>query len=133
VLIPAAIGVVLGLSIFALARWLAVESDRSFYPTILIVIASYYVLFAAIAGDSAGAAVELAIAVPFVACALLGLRTGTTVVAVGIIMHGGYDLMHSIFQFEHGAPNWWPAFCGAIDLVLGLALIVTQSRDRQQA
>jgi len=40
------IGVTLALTVAAVARLLNFERDRSFYATILMVIASYYVLFA---------------------------------------------------------------------------------------
>jgi hypothetical protein len=40
-----AIGVILGLAIAAVATGIGFARDRSFYPTVLIVIATYYVLF----------------------------------------------------------------------------------------
>ena len=47
---PYAIGVVLSLGVAVLARGIGFDRDRAFYPTVLIVIASYYVLFAALTG-----------------------------------------------------------------------------------
>ena len=44
---PFVIGIVLALGVAALARFAGLDRDRAFYPTVLIVVASYSVLFAA--------------------------------------------------------------------------------------
>jgi hypothetical protein len=41
---PYVVGIVLSLGVALLARRVGFDRDRSFYPTVLIVIASYYVL-----------------------------------------------------------------------------------------
>ncbi len=43
---PYAIGIVLSLSVARFASRVGFDRDRAFYPTVLIVIASYYVLWA---------------------------------------------------------------------------------------
>jgi hypothetical protein len=48
------IGVVLAVALFALAMVVGFDRDRVFYPMLLIVIASYYILFA-VAGGSVNA------------------------------------------------------------------------------
>ena len=48
---PYAIGVVLSVSVALLARRVGFDRDRAFYPTVLIVIASYYVLSAAMSAS----------------------------------------------------------------------------------
>ena len=48
---PYVVGIVLSVGVAFLARLAGFDRERAFYPTVLIVIASYYVLFAAI-GDS---------------------------------------------------------------------------------
>ena len=45
---PYVVGIVLSLGVALFARRVGFDRDRAFYPTVLIVIASYYVLFAAI-------------------------------------------------------------------------------------
>jgi biotin transporter BioY len=42
---PYVIGIILSVGIAWLARFVGFDRDRAFYPTVLIVIASYYVLF----------------------------------------------------------------------------------------
>jgi hypothetical protein len=45
---PYVIGIVLSVSVALFARSVGFDRDRAFYPTVLMVIASYDVLFAAI-------------------------------------------------------------------------------------
>jgi hypothetical protein len=44
--VPYVIGVVLALIAGLFAMWVRLDRDRAFYPTVMIVIALYYVLFA---------------------------------------------------------------------------------------
>jgi hypothetical protein len=44
---PYVIGIVLSVAVALFARRAGFDRDRTFYPTVLIVIALYYVLFAA--------------------------------------------------------------------------------------
>jgi hypothetical protein len=43
---PYVIGIVLSAGVALFARWVGFDRDRAFYPTVLMVIASYCVLFA---------------------------------------------------------------------------------------
>lgn len=46
------IGAFLALAVGGFATWIGFERDRAFYPTVMIVIASFYVLFAVMGGLS---------------------------------------------------------------------------------
>jgi hypothetical protein len=48
---PYVLGIVLSAGVAVFARSVGFDRDRAFYPTVMIVIASYYVLFAAISGS----------------------------------------------------------------------------------
>src|SRR5262249_58832583 len=48
---PYVVGIVLSIGVAVFARWVGFDRERAFYPTVLIVIASYYVLFAAMIGS----------------------------------------------------------------------------------
>jgi hydrogenase-4 membrane subunit HyfE len=48
---PYVVGIVLSIGVAVLARSVGFDRDRAFYPTVMIVIASYYVLFAAMSGS----------------------------------------------------------------------------------
>ena len=59
---PSLVGIGLGLSVCILATMIGLDRDRAFYPTITIVIASYYALFA-IMGQSVHALATESIAI----------------------------------------------------------------------
>ena len=46
-MLPYVAGIVLSIGVAAFARRVGLDRDRAFYPTVAIVVASYYVLFAA--------------------------------------------------------------------------------------
>jgi hypothetical protein len=48
------VAVILGLVVGAFATTTGFDRDRAFYPTVLIVVASYYALFAVMGADSGG-------------------------------------------------------------------------------
>ena len=48
---PYVIGIVLSAVVAVFARYVGLDRDRAFYPTVMIVIACYYVLFAAMSGS----------------------------------------------------------------------------------
>jgi len=71
------VGIALAFLTFGIGR-LGLDRDRAFYPTVGIVVASYYVLFESTRGGGAGdIAWEAAIATAFTAIALLGFTRVT--------------------------------------------------------
>jgi hypothetical protein len=122
--LPVILGVVLALAIVALGRLSGLDRDRALYPVALIVIASYYVLFATLGGEQALWSEVLAATV-FVVVAIVGFRTSLWWVAAGIVGHGAFDgVVHPRLIENPGVPAYWPAFCGSIDLALGLLLAI---------
>lgn len=124
------IGLVLSLSVIIFAKFSGFDRDKSFYPTILIVIAAYYVLFAIISGHSVLR--ELLIASVFLVIAVFGAHKSLAIVGAGIAAHGGYDIFHVIYFSKHVAPTWWAPFCASVDFVLGFWVIyLAKNRDLQ--
>lgn len=103
------------------ARAIGFDRDRAFYPTVLIVIASYYALFALLGDfDYFVLLAEIAAGLLFLVAAVLGFKTSMWLVAAGIAAHGVFDLfIHPHLPTNSGMPAWWPGFCGSIDLVIG--------------
>ena len=58
------IGAVLALAVSGLATLVRLDRDRAFYPTVMIVIASYYALFAVMGGSNHALGVEAAVIAP---------------------------------------------------------------------
>lgn len=120
---PVVIGVLSAVAIAAFARSMGFDRDRSFYPTVLVVIASYYILFAVMGGSLQALVWELAAALAFSAVAVTGVLRLPVLVGVGIFSHGLFDFVHHMLMENAGVPGWWPVFCGSLDLVLGLWVI----------
>jgi hypothetical protein len=126
--LPVLIGLVLALAIVGLGRLSGLDRDRALYPVTLIVIAAYYVLFATMGGAQALAS-ELIAATLFVVVAIFGFRTSLWWVAAGIAGHGLFDWMvHPRLIVNPGVPAFWPGFCGAIDVALGVLIAILLHR-----
>jgi len=117
-----AIGAILALSACGLGVVAGFERDRAYYPVILIVIASYYDLFAVIGGDQTVLSVEVAISLGFAALAVIGFRLNLWLAVAGLIGHAVLDVFHGHVVTNTGLPNWWPMFCASFDAVAGLYL-----------
>ena len=122
--LPALIGLALAPAIVALGRLSGLDRDRALYPVTLIVIASYYVLFATMGGADALPG-ELIAAAVFVVVAIFGFRTTLWWAAAGIAGHGIFDwFVHPRLIANPGMPAFWPAFCGSIDVALGVLIAI---------
>lgn len=121
---PVLLGIALAPAIVALGRLTGLDRDRALYPVALIVIATYYVLFATMGGAPALPS-ELIAATVFVAVAIVGFRTSLWWVAAGIAGHGVFDwAVHPHLIANAGMPLFWPAFCGSIDVALGVLVAI---------
>ena len=124
------IGFVLSLAVAGLAAGVGFDRDRSFAPTILIVIASYYVLFAVMGGSGRTLVIEIAIASGFLALGIVGFKTNLWLIAAAMVAHGMFDCIHHSLIQNPGVPSWWPGFCLAFDVLFGVwlgALLVRRS------
>lgn len=116
------VGAGLGLVACGLGSLAGFERDRAFYPVMMIVIASYYALFAILGNDGRALNAELAISIVFVGLAVIGFRTSLWIVAAALLGHAGFDLVHGDVVTNAGVPTWWPMFCASIDSVAALYL-----------
>jgi hypothetical protein len=122
VLVPAIIGAVLAIAASIFATLLRLDRDRAFYPTVMIVIALLYVLFAAIGGDIRTIAAESMFALLFIVAASVGFRRSLWLVVAALVGHGVFDLLHQSIVSDPSVPGWWPAFCLSYDVLAGAAL-----------
>ena len=128
-----AIGSVLAILVAALGYAVGFDRDRAFYPTALMVIGSYYVLFASMAGSLNTVAVESVVASAFSIAAIIGFKRSLWWVAAATVGHGLFDLVHHRFIENPGVPAWWPGFCCAFDVIFGAAIAVRLlGRARQE-
>lgn len=132
-ILPMLIGAVLAAMVGLFAHLVGYDRDRSFYAAVLTVVGSLYVLFAVMDGG-AGLIMEIGFFAVFAAMAAIGFRSSLWVVAAGLALHGVFDLARHFYAPATGAPAWWPAFCGAYDVVAAAGLmwlIVTEARKTQ--
>src|SRR5256886_16490084 len=123
------IGLALSFAVAGAAAVIGFDRDRAFYPTGLIVIASYYVLFAVMGSSGWALVIEIVVASGFLLLAVLGFKGNLWLVAGAITGHGVFDFVHHLFIENPGVPHWWPGFCLAIDVSLGAFLAVRLLRQ----
>ena len=116
-----------------LARLAGFDRDRAFYPTLLVVIASYYVLFAVMGGSVRAVVVEAIVMTVFSLLAFVGFRTSLWFVVVALAGHGVFDFVHGRLVTNPGVPPWWPAFCLAYDLTAAGFLLALLQRSAVKA
>src|SRR5690242_3198333 len=100
------VAVILGIVVAGFAKASGFDRDRAFYPTALIVIASYYPLFA-VMGASRYAVLEMetAIGLVFSVLAFLGFKKSMWLAAAGIAGHGFFDFfVHHAVVTNPGMP-----------------------------
>jgi hypothetical protein len=114
------VGVALALYVCGAASLLGMDRDRVFYPTMLIVVATYYVLFAVIDGGHRVLLSEIVIAAVFTVVAVVGFKRNLWLVAVALAGHGVLDFFHHALVQNTGVPHVWPGFCMAFDLTAGV-------------
>jgi hypothetical protein len=114
--VPHLVGIVVALLVSLFARWAGFDRDRAFYPTVLVVVASYYVLFGAMGGSGHVVLAESVVMGAFVLLAVVGFKQSLWVVVFGLAAHGVLDLVHGLVLSNPGVPAWWPAFCLTYDV-----------------
>jgi hypothetical protein len=110
------IGIVLSAGVAIFARYVGLDRDRAFYPTVMIVVASYYVLFAAMSGSVQTVVVESMVMTLFVIAAVAGFKSSTWITVAALAGHGVFDAVHGLVIDNAGMPAWWPAWCLAYDV-----------------
>lgn len=123
-LMPYLIGIVLSLGVAVLAKGVGFDRDRAFYPAVLIVVASYSVLFAVIGGSPGVLVKELLIMAGFTVVAVAGFKSSLWLVAIGLFGHGVFDAVHGEMFANPGMPAWWPPFCMAYDVGAAVLMAV---------
>lgn len=110
------IGIALSVGVAAFAARVGFDRDRAFYPTVMIVIASYYVLFAVMSGSRQAVVVESMVMALFAAAAVAGFKSSPWIVVAALAGHGVFDAVRGRLIENAGVPAWWPAWCLAYDV-----------------
>jgi hypothetical protein len=129
--LPFTVGIVLSLVVALFARGVGLDRDRAFYPTVLIVVGSYYVLFAVMSGSMHALLIESIVMAAFLAAAVIGFKTSPWIVIAGLAAHGVLDSFHGAVINNPGVPSWWPAWCMAYDVgAAGAVVLLSKALPR---
>src|SRR6266545_2520328 len=122
------IGLLLSLSVAGSAAMIGFDRERVFYPTVLVIIASYYVLFAVMGASRRTLVLEIAVSCAFLLVATLGFKRNLWLVAIALVGHGIFDFIRPGLIDNPGVPRWWPGFCLVFDVVIGGLLALRLAR-----
>ena len=111
----AVVGACLALAVGVFATVVRLDRDRAFYPTVAIVIASLYSLFAVMGGSTRALVVESIVGVGFIALAVLGFRSSLWVVVAALSVHGVFDLVHGTVISNPGVRRRGGGVLGVVD------------------
>jgi hypothetical protein len=124
------VGVSLALAVSLGASFVGLDRDRAFYPTVTIVIASLYGLFAVLGASNAALILESLVGAAFLFAAILGFKRNLWLVVIALAGHGVFDWIHGDLISNPGVPSWYPGFCLTYDVVAAgyLAWLLGSSR-----
>ena len=128
-----AVGVSSALAAGLFATVVGLDRDRAFYPTVMLVIAFLYTLFAVLGGSTNALVLESLVGVAFAALAVSGFKSSLWIVAAALAAHGLYDFVHDWVVANPGVPGFWPAFCGAYDVTAAAYLAWLLASGRTHA
>src|SRR5689334_19580403 len=100
------IGVFLAFGISIGATAIGFDREKSFYPTVLIVIAFLYGLFAILGASTHALVLELLPGAVFVLAAVLGFKKTLWWAVAGLIGHGLFDYVHGHIISNPGVPAY---------------------------
>lgn len=118
------IGVGLAVAVCVFAVLAGFDRDRVFYPTLALVVATYYILFAVMGSSMSALAWESLMAAAFFALAVAGFKKNLWLAAAALAGHGVFDFFHHLLIQNPGVPEWWPGFCMSFDVLAGAFLAV---------
>jgi len=127
------IGIILAIAAGLMLTWSGMDRERALYPTLMIVIASYYVLFAVLGNSQQSQWVESLVFLVFLGAAIAGFRSSLWLVVLALAAHGAFDLVHGLVIDNPGVPGWWPGFCAAYDVAAAIYLGCMLRRGRVAA
>lgn len=111
------VGLGLALAVSLFARFVGLDRDRAFYPTVMIVIAALYGLFAILGRSMTALGLEAVIGAGFILTAVLGFKRNLWLVVAALAAHGVFDFFHGHLFANPGVPVWYPGFCVTYDFV----------------
>lgn len=127
------VGVILAVILAIFGSVVGFDRDRSYYATVLAVIALLYGLFAVISGSTSTLLLESIGIIAFLIVSVLGFKISQWFLVAGLAAHGVYDYVHPHLFLNLGVPAFWPMFCGSYDVTAAAYLAWLLRRRRTPA
>ena len=105
------VGITLALAISVFASLVGFDRDRASYPLVMIVIASYYDLFAIMGQSIRALTLETIALAAFVLVSIVGFKKDLWLVAVALAVHGVFDYFHARLDIQSWCARLVPMFC----------------------
>lgn len=125
-MIPALIGVSVGILTILLATFVGKENQKVMYGLVLAGIGFLYVGFTWT--DYTQLAVTIAQSFVFLLLAYYGATRSVTILGIGFLVHGIWDLLYHQFTSIHLLPPHYDIFCLVVDVVTGGYILVFRKR-----
>lgn len=120
-------GIVIAIYVVMSFRKTKLEKRKWVYPLLLGTFPMYYWVFAVYGSDYKALLNELITGALFIAVAYGAYKRNSAnavrVLSIGYIGHAIYDAAHNSLFVNSGVPLWWPEFCGAVDVLIGIYLL----------
>ncbi|TRD15401.1 hypothetical protein [Palleronia caenipelagi] len=122
------VGAALGVGTLWFATKLGMTGERSFFPVVLISIASFYIVFAFETADPGTILLNIGFAALFVLAASWGYRHGLILCAAGLGGHAVFDMVYHATSHSP-APDWWASVCLSFDAIYAIWLVALLRRQ----
>lgn len=123
-------GIVFALLMIITAR--AKKYESWVYSLSLIGLPAIYMIFGFYAEGENVILTEFLYGVPFIVFGIVGFKYGfkNSAYVIGAVwcFHAGYDLFHNLLFLNSGVFAWYPVFCAAVDIPVGLYLFYAASK-----
>lgn len=120
------IGILVAIGVIVHFKKTRLENSKFAYALLLITFPFYYFAFAIYGNDYKALALEFSGGSLFWIVGFCALKSKDSfkfsLLAFGYSCHALYDVTHNRLFLNAGTPTWWPEFCGAVDLIIGLYL-----------
>ena len=100
-------------------------APKLFAATTLVAIAFIYVGYSLKGNPAGNIILEVAVALIFYFVALIGFMRNGSLIAIGIIFHGVWDILHhNAHIISTDIPHYWPTFCLIVDIIDGIYFLI---------
>jgi len=102
--------------------------------TILCSIAFIYVGFSLRGNQVSSIVLEVAVAIIFYFIAIIGYSKYIHLIALGILLHGIWDIFHyKAMLIRTAIPDYWPIYCLVVDFLWGVYFFIIFKRQEKQS